>query len=69
LAEAENTTENLSTALIKMNIKTGKTTKRVSILTGQLEKTSLSLIMIREKEAAMILKIRYTICRLVILKV
>jgi hypothetical protein len=64
LAEAESTAENLSTALAGMSIKTEKTTKKVSILAGQLEKTSLSLVIIRKEEAVMILKIRYIIYRL-----
>jgi hypothetical protein len=69
LAEAESTAENLSTILAGMSIEVKKTIKRVSILIGQLEKVSLFLIIIREKEAAMAPKIGYTICRLVISRI
>jgi hypothetical protein len=64
LAEAESTAENLSTALIRMSLEAGKIIKRVSILAGQLEKVSLSLIIIRKEEAAMALRVGYTIYRL-----
>jgi hypothetical protein len=64
LAEAENTAENLSTALARLSIKTGEATERTSILAGQLEEISLSLIIVREEEAAMISKVRYIIYRL-----
>jgi uncharacterized coiled-coil protein SlyX len=69
LAEIESTIKNLSTALTEINIKIEKTIKRVSILIRQLKKISLSLIIVREKEAVIILKIGYTIYRLVTLKV
>jgi uncharacterized coiled-coil protein SlyX len=69
LAEAESTAKNLSTALTEVSIKIEKTIKRVSILAGQLKEIFLSLIIVREKEAIMILKVGYIICRLVILKV
>jgi hypothetical protein len=69
LAKAESTAENLLTALIKMNIKAKKAIKRASILAGQLEKISLSLVIIREKEAAITLKIECAICRLITLRV
>jgi hypothetical protein len=69
LAETENTAKNLSTALAKMSLKTEKTTERASILTKQLEKVSLFLIMTREEEAIMALKNEYTICRLTTLKI
>jgi peroxiredoxin len=69
LAEAENTTKNLSTALAGMSIKTEKTIKRASILAKQLKEISLSLIMARKKKAAMIPKIEYTICRLMTPKI
>jgi hypothetical protein len=65
LAEAENTAENLSTALAGMSIEAGKTTERASILAEQLKKVSLSLIMAREEEAAIAPRIRCTICRLI----
>jgi hypothetical protein len=69
LAEIENTAENLSIALAEMSIKVGKATKKVSILAGQLKKTFLSLIITKEEEIAIILKIRYIICRLVTLRI
>jgi uncharacterized coiled-coil protein SlyX len=65
LAEAENTAENLSTALAELSVKIGKTIKRVSILTGQLKKTSLSLVIAREKEAIIALKNECTIYYLI----
>jgi hypothetical protein len=65
LAEAKSTAKNLSTALAGVSIKIEKTTKKASILAGQLEKISLSLVITREKETAMVLKIEYTIYRLV----
>jgi hypothetical protein len=69
LIEVESTTENLSTVLARVSLKAGKVIKRVSILAGQLEKISLSLIMIREEEAVIALKIRCIICRLVTSKI
>jgi hypothetical protein len=69
LVKVENTAENLLTALTGVSLKAGKTTKKISILVGQLEKVFLSLIIIREEEAAIIPRVRYIICRLVILKV
>ena len=66
MAEIESTAENLSTALTGLSVEAGKATKRVSILAGQLEKASLFLIIAREKEAVMALKIECTICRLTI---
>jgi hypothetical protein len=39
-------------------------TEKVSILTGQLKKISLSLIIAREEEIAMVLRVGYTIYRL-----
>jgi chromosome segregation ATPase len=65
LAEAENTAKNLSTALAGVSIEIEKAIKKISILAGQLEKISLSLVMTREEEAAMASKIEYTIYRLV----
>jgi hypothetical protein len=55
--------------LARISIKAGEAIEKALILAGQLEKASLSLVMAREKEAVIILKIRYTICRLVTLKV
>jgi hypothetical protein len=55
----------LSTALAEISLKIGEITERALILTGQLEKTSLSLIMVREEEAITVLKIGCTIYRLV----
>jgi hypothetical protein len=49
LTEAENTAENLSIALAGINIKIGKAIERISILAGQLEKASLSLVIARKK--------------------
>jgi hypothetical protein len=69
LAKAENTAENLSTTLAKVSIKVGKAIERASILAEQLEEISLSLVIIREEEAVMALKVGYIICRLVTLKV
>jgi hypothetical protein len=69
LAEAESTAENLSTALAGVSIEAGEATERASILAGQLEEASLSLVMVREEEAAMVLRVGCTICRLVIPRV
>jgi hypothetical protein len=69
LAEAESTAENLLIALINVSLKAGKAIEKVSILAGQLEKVSLFLVMAKEEEIVIILKIRYTICRLVTPKV
>jgi hypothetical protein len=69
LAEAESTAENLSIALTGISIKIGKATEKASILTEQLKKISLSLIIAREEEAAIISKIRYIIYRLVTPKI
>jgi hypothetical protein len=62
-------TENLSAALAELSIETGKATKKVSILAGQLEKAFLSLVMAREEETVMVLRVGYTIYRLMISKV
>jgi hypothetical protein len=59
----------LSTALAEMNLKVGKVIKRALILAKQLEKTFLSLIIIRKEKAVMILRIGYTIYRLITLTV
>jgi hypothetical protein len=69
LAEAENTAENLSTALAGVSLETGKATERVSILAKQLEKASLFLIMARKKKAIMALRNKCIICRLTIPKI
>jgi hypothetical protein len=53
------------TALAGISLKAEKTIKRVSILAGQLEKISLSLIMAKKEETARASKIGYIICRLV----
>jgi hypothetical protein len=50
LEETENTAENLSAALAGLSVKAGKITERISILAGQLEKVSLSLILLKKKE-------------------
>jgi hypothetical protein len=69
LAEVESTAENLSTVLAGISIEAGKTIERVSILIKQLEKISLSLVMTRKEEAAMVLRVGYIICRLITLRV
>jgi hypothetical protein len=69
LAETENTAENLSTALAGLSVEAEKTTKKASILAGQLEKVSLSLVIAREKEIIIILRNECTICRLVTLRI
>jgi hypothetical protein len=48
-----------------LSIKAGKVIERASILAEQLKEISLFLIIIREQEAAMALRIGYIICRLV----
>jgi hypothetical protein len=68
LAEAENTTENLSITLTGLSVKVGKAIERVSILAGQLEKVSLSLVMIREEKTMIVLRNEYIICHLVTLR-
>jgi hypothetical protein len=50
--------------LAGISLKAGKTIKRVSILVKQLKKVSLFLVVVREEEAAIILRIGYTIYRL-----
>jgi hypothetical protein len=65
LAEAENTTENLSTALAGLSVETEKTIKKASILARQLKKMSLSLVIAREEKAIIALKNEYTIYHLV----
>jgi hypothetical protein len=69
LAEAENTVKNLSIALAGLNVETRKAIKRVSILAGQLKKTSLFLVIIREEEAVITPKNEYIICHLVTPKI
>jgi hypothetical protein len=65
LTEVENTAENLLTALAGVSLKAEKATERASILVEQLKKVFLSLVMAREEEAAIALKIGYIIYRLV----
>jgi hypothetical protein len=67
LTEIKQTVENLLTALAGMNLKAGEITKKALILAGQLEETSLFLVIIREEEAAMVSRVRYIICRLITL--
>jgi hypothetical protein len=50
--------------LAGISLKARKAIKKASILTEQLEKASLSLIMAKEKEAAIVPRVKYTICRL-----
>ena len=65
MAEAESTVKNLSTILAGLSVEAKKIIKRALILAGQLEEISLSLIIIREKEAVITLKNEYTIYRLI----
>jgi hypothetical protein len=69
LAEAESTAENLSTVLAGLSVEAEKAIKKASILAGQLEKASLSLVMAKEEEAAIAPKIGYIIYRLTIPRV
>jgi hypothetical protein len=69
LAKAEKTAGNLFIALAGISLETGKTIERASILTGQLEKVSLFLIIIREKKIIMALRNECTIFRLVTFRV
>ena len=66
MEKAESTAKNLLTALAGLSVEAKEAIKRVSILAGQLEKTSLSLVIIREEEAIMAPRNEYTICHLVI---
>ena len=50
MAKAENTAENLSITLAGLSVEIRKATERASILAGQLEEISLSLVMARKKE-------------------
>jgi hypothetical protein len=68
LAEAEKTAGNLFIALARMSLEAGKTIERALILTEQLKKVSLSLVIIREKEAIIAPKSECTICHFTILK-
>ena len=63
LAEAESTAENLSTALAGVSLEAEEATERASILAGQLEEASLSLVMAREEEAIMAPRDECTTCR------
>jgi hypothetical protein len=65
LAEAKNTAENLSIALVGLNVEVGEVIERVSILAGQLEEASLFLVMVREKEVMIAPRNEYIICHLV----
>jgi hypothetical protein len=65
LAKAESTTKNLSAALARLSIEAREIIERASILAGQLEKISLSLIMLREEGIIKALENECTICRLV----
>ena len=65
MAEAESIAENLSTALAGLSVEVRKITERASILAGQLEKASLSLIMFREKDIIRASESEYIICRLI----
>ena len=51
MKEAENTAKNLSAALAGLNVEAGETTEKVSILAEQLEKASLSLILLKKEKA------------------
>jgi hypothetical protein len=65
LAKAESIAENLSAVLAGLSVEAGKIIKRVSILAGQLEKVSLSLIVFREKDIIRASKSEYIRCRLI----
>ena len=65
MAEAESTTENLSTALAGLSVEVKKVIERVSILAGQLEKVSLSLVIARKEEKTVAPKNECIICYLV----
>jgi hypothetical protein len=65
LEEAENTAENLSAALAGLSVEAGEATERASILAGQLEEASLSLILPKEEEATGTPSNQCTICRLI----
>jgi hypothetical protein len=67
LEEAENMAKNLSAALAGLNVEAGKVTERVLILAGQLKEVSLSLILLKEKEATGVLDNKYIIYRLIAL--
>jgi ribosomal protein L12E/L44/L45/RPP1/RPP2 len=69
LAEVESTAENLSTVLAGLSVEAEKAIERASILVGQLEKASLSLVIAREKKAVMALRNKYIICHLVTSKI
>jgi len=55
LEEAENTVENLSAALAGLSVEAGEIIERASILAGQLEEVSLSLILLKKEEITGIL--------------
>jgi uncharacterized coiled-coil protein SlyX len=66
LKEAENTAKNLSAALAGLNVEAGETTEKVSILAEQLEKASLSLILLKKEKAIRTLSNQCIIYRLII---
>jgi hypothetical protein len=66
LAETENTAENLSTALAGLSVEAREATEKVSILAGQLEKVSLSLVMARKEKTTITPRNECTIYHLII---
>ena len=65
MEEAENTTENLLTVLAGLNVEAGEAIKRALILTEQLKKASLSLILLKEKKVTGASGNECIICRLI----
>jgi hypothetical protein len=55
--------------LAGLSVEIGETTERVLILVGQLEEASLSLMMVREEEVIIVLRVGCTICSLMFLRV
>jgi hypothetical protein len=55
--------------LAGISLEAEKATEKISILAGQLKEIFLFLIIIRKEEIAKALKIGYTICRLMTLKI
>jgi len=68
LTEAENTAKNLLTALTGLSVEIRKTTKKASILAGQLKKASLSLIIVKKEKTTITPKNECTICYLITLR-
>jgi hypothetical protein len=64
LAKVESIVKNLSTVLAGLSVEAGKVIKKASILAGQLEEISLSLIMFREKDIIRAPGNEYIICHL-----